>query len=93
MLLRKLGPEQPSLEIQLALETLERNGIIDWGNAGSESEFFLLRLKDQFAEPALKAYADAAEDFDFEFASEVRELRRRSGRYSESETARLTHHH
>jgi hypothetical protein len=68
--------------IQEALRLLEKLGILDWGEAGTDAEFFLIRLKDEFSTPALMAYAAAAEDLDFEYASEVREMARRSGKYS-----------
>lgn len=70
-------------EVKQALMFLAEHGVLDWGEAGSDSEFFVIRLKDEYALPALKAYANAAEDDDFEYATEVRELARRSGRYSE----------
>jgi hypothetical protein len=38
---------------------------------GDPEEFFVLKLKDEFAVPALLAYADAARDFDPEYAAEV----------------------
>ena len=65
-----------------AISVLEDEGILDWGLQGTESEFFLIRLKDEFALPALKAYAAAAEDHDFEYATEVRDMAQRSGGYS-----------
>jgi glutamine synthetase len=83
LLLRKLAlyqGDQPFAvsEVEKAIETLERAGIIDWGIVGTESEFFLTRLKDQYAAPSLHAYADAAEKDDPEWAGEVRELARRA---------------
>lgn len=69
--------------IQAAISVLEENGILDWGTVGTDSEFFLIRLKDKYALPALEAYAAAAEEDDFEWATEVRELAKRSGPYSQ----------
>jgi hypothetical protein len=66
-----------------ALAALEAVGVLDYGAAGTVDEFFLIRLKDEFSTPALRAYAFAAEDYDFEYASEVRDMARRSGKYSE----------
>jgi len=66
-----------------ALQVLDAVGVLDYGITGTADEFFLIRLKDEFSTPALKAYAAAAEDTDFEYASEVREMALRSGRYSE----------
>ena len=64
------------------MKTLEKFGLLDYGNEGTESEFFVIRLKDAHANPALEAYANDAEDSDFEYATEVRELAKRSGRYN-----------
>lgn len=50
-------------EVQHALRCLERNGMLDYGEASSPSEFFLIRLKDRFAGDALRAYADAAKKY------------------------------
>ena len=68
-------------EVRAALMTLAEHGVLDWGDK-AESEFFVIRLKDQHAFPALKAYASDAEEEDFEYASEVRDLARRSGGFS-----------
>ena len=89
LLLRKLSDYEAGTfgilpkELVEAIKTLERYELIDWGRQGTESEFFLLRLKDEYALPALEAYAGAIEEHDFEFATEVRELARRSGPYSQ----------
>ena len=47
------APRHPSRqrEVELALETLESNDMIDYGEAGSPSEFFLIRLKDGLVMP------------------------------------------
>lgn len=42
-----------------AIALLERAGILDWGYAGTEGEFFVIRLKDKYAGDAINAYADA----------------------------------
>lgn len=68
-------------EVQAALMTLAEHGVLDLGDK-PESEFFVLRLKDEHTLSALKAYANDAEDDDFEYATEVRELARRSGKYN-----------
>jgi len=65
-----------------AVRLLEREGILDWGLVGTESEFMLIRLKDEFAHPALEAYANAAAKVDPEYAAEVREMASRSGTHS-----------
>ena len=62
-----------------AIRALENVGVIDWGERESEGEFFLIRLKDKYAQPALVAYAEEAEADDPEWAAEVRALAARSG--------------
>jgi hypothetical protein len=69
-------------EIERAIKLLEDRGIIDYGNAGSESEFFLIRLKDKYAQAALYAYAEAALPDDAEYANEVIDMAKRSGEAS-----------
>lgn len=68
--------------IKNAIEVLDKAGILDWGIVGSDSEFFLVRLKDKYANAALCAYADAASADDLEWASQVEELALRSGHLS-----------
>jgi hypothetical protein len=76
---RMKGGSLPS-RITQALETLQNAGILDWGAHGTESEFFVIRLKDKFAQGALCAYATACEhDGEWEFGREVRELAGRAG--------------
>ena len=63
-----------------ALRTLENAGILDWGVTKSESEFFVIRLKDRYAGLALFAYAKAAlDDGNKEWGEEVRALAVRAG--------------
>ena len=65
--------------LEAALYLLESNGILDWGTQGTESEFFLIRLKDRNAQAALRAYADKAREEDTGYAAEVDEMASRSG--------------
>lgn len=65
--------------IKAAIELLAKNHIIDWGLTESDSEFFVIRLKDKYAQDALYAYAHAAMKDDPEWAAEVSELAARSG--------------
>lgn len=69
-------------EIKAAIELLDRIGILDWGRVNSDSEFFLIRLKDKYANAALCAYADAASLDDLEWAAEVEQLALRAGHLS-----------
>lgn len=82
LLLRKLrqceGGSTFSNEIEQAIETLDKAGLIDWGIIGTESEFFVTRLKDRYAAPSLYAYAFAAQQHDLEWACEVKELAARA---------------
>jgi hypothetical protein len=66
-------------KIAAALKTLEEAGVLDWGEVGSESEFFLIRLKDEYAASALYAYALAAQPDDIEYANEIIDMAMRSG--------------
>lgn len=50
-----------------------RSDAIDFGNT-AESDFFVIRLKDKYAESALRAYAAAASFDDPEYANEIRDL-------------------
>jgi hypothetical protein len=56
-----------------------RTNKIEWGRAGEEDEFFVIKLKDVNAHAALRAYAKAARVFDSEFADEIDALAERSG--------------
>ena len=69
--------------VQKAIQHLEHTGLLDWGTVDTESEFFVIRLKDKYAEKALRAYADAAKYDDPEWASEVYELAGRAGMNSQ----------
>ena len=86
LLLRKLRemPDGVPVEVDQALGCLIRHGLIDWGDEGTESEFFLIRLKDRCANAALDAYANIAEGIlgDKEYADEIREMASRAGPYS-----------
>jgi hypothetical protein len=46
---------------------------IDFGDSDA-TDFFVIRLKDKYAEPALRAYAAAARFDDAEYANEVEAL-------------------
>lgn len=64
-------------EVRKALDTLLGAGVLDYGDS-EESEFFVIRLKDKFAAPALIAYANEAQYVDSEYAKEVYALARTS---------------
>jgi hypothetical protein len=53
---------------------------VDFGSSPN-TEFFVIRLKDKYAAPALFAYADAAQLDDAEYAEEIRELARQADHF------------
>lgn len=65
--------------LQRAIKTLEDAGLIDWGEAHTVSEFFVIKLRDQYAQDALCSYSRAAEKDDYEYAEQVWELSDRAG--------------
>jgi hypothetical protein len=65
-----------------AIWLLESEGLIDWGEAGTEREFFVIRLRDKFAGAALSRYAAVAASEDAEYAQEVAGLAHRAGENS-----------
>ena len=74
---------QPTLSV--AIKTLEDAGVIDWGNVETESEFFLIRLKDKYAYDALCGYQRAVErdhPLDREYADEIGGMALRAGHNS-----------
>jgi hypothetical protein len=71
--------ERFSPEIERAISLLEHEGILDWGETSTENEFFVIRLKDKYAPPALYAYAEAAMTDDAEYASEIVDMAKRAG--------------
>lgn len=80
---RTFGGIDPA--IAHAIKTLEAAGLIDWGEEGTEKEFFVIRLKDRYARSALSAYAieawaDGAGNE--EYAREIIALSDRAGQKS-----------
>ena len=75
--LRGLDVQAP--HIRAALNTLWEAGALDWGPVGTETEFFVIRLRDVCAQRALHAYAEAADSIDTEYAAEVMALGDRAG--------------
>jgi hypothetical protein len=74
VLMRQVPPwtdnSPKALAIHNALHTLDRNGCLDFGNAGYR-DFFVLRLRDVGAEAALRAYAEQFRTSDPEWAKEI----------------------
>ena len=75
--LRSIGADADSLHEAMGL--LEGAGALDWGDANTESEFFVIRLKDRYAQEALRAYAQAARNDDPEWADEITALANQAG--------------
>jgi len=76
--------------LEVALATLQEYGLIEYGEPGTENEFFVIKLKDTYAGAALVAYADAvwrpenaASVDEVTYAEEVRALAKRAGRHSQ----------
>lgn len=61
-----------------ALNTLVAAGLIDFGDR-PDNEFFVIRLKDKYAKPALEAYASGARHDDPEWAGDIMDLASRAG--------------
>ena len=74
-------PGDPQTPEELAAAILAHPECVDWGTRGSDSEFFLLRLKDKYAAPALYAYADASEEDDAEWSLQIRGMAFRATRH------------
>lgn len=54
-----------------ALDDLAAFGLLEYGEPGTDNEFFAIKLKDDNAAPALDAYAEAAEWTDKELSEDV----------------------
>lgn len=52
---------------------------VEFGEPKTQNEFFPIKLKDKYAQAALKAYADAARPDDPEYADAVEALAKRAG--------------
>lgn len=66
-----------------AIGVLDGIGALDWGYTYSDSEFFVIRLKDKHAYDALRAYAASARKDDAEWAADVADLGTRAGTLSQ----------
>lgn len=75
---RKLATRPRTAE-ELAAAILANPEAVEFGTTGSENEFFLIKLKDRYAQEALHAYAGAASEHDTEWAAAVDRLAERAG--------------
>lgn len=75
--LRELDSMPRSPEV-LAQAIIDNPDLVDFGDT-DDSEFFVIRLKDKHAAPALIAYAEDAHDDDQEWSNQVRRLAVKAG--------------
>lgn len=77
--LRNVTAETP-YAAQEAIAFLDKLGLIDWGRANEADEFFVIKLRDAFAEAPLVMYANAAMlAGEGEYARDVKALADRAG--------------
>lgn len=68
-------------DVREAIDKLVAGGFVTMDAPGGLDEFFVIMLKDKYADAALLSYAaDAALDGEAEYAEEVRALAARAGR-------------
>lgn len=77
--MRLIRNTNPNGQGKYALLELEKDNLVEFGKPRSEGEFFVLKLKDIHARPALQAYANSIRKTDPEFAKEVDYLADRAG--------------
>lgn len=71
-------------DVLTAISMLEELGILDWGPAGTESEFFVMKLRDRYAGAGLRGYMDAVQYLggDREYFDDLRTLEQHAGQNS-----------
>ena len=69
----------PRTPQELAAAILAHPDAVEWGEIGTEKEFWLIKLKDIHAQDALEAYAKSAQTDDPDYAAEVAKLASRAG--------------
>jgi hypothetical protein len=79
LLQRKVG-DHPSLKLREAITELIEWGALDFGGT-PDTDFFVIRLKDKYAAPALAAYAMAAHADDPEYAAEILDLSKKAAEH------------
>jgi hypothetical protein len=75
---RQATPFTP--ELQECAEKLRAAGLLDFGET-PDTDFFVIRLKDKYAAPALIGYAAAASVDDKEYADEILDLAAKATRH------------
>lgn len=77
--LRKI-PTNPQTPQELAAAILANPECVEFGCVGEQDEFFVMKLKDMYAEGGLRGYAtDAHVDGNHEYADKIDELANRAG--------------
>lgn len=66
-------------DVNEAICILEAAGIIEWGEEGTASEFFVVKLRDQYAGSTLSVYGTMATHDDPEYGHDVLRLADRAG--------------
>jgi hypothetical protein len=76
--IKRADPQGAGKDVESALATLAIAGVLDRSGVGDDGEFFVIRLKDRHAGPALEAYAKSAGTYDYELGVDVAELMARA---------------
>lgn len=75
-------PTNPQTPQELAAAILANPECVEFGRVGDPDEFFLIKLKDQYAFPTLEKYAEVAyQSGDVEYAQQISKMAHRSGVY------------
>lgn len=83
--IRRIGGIAKNPDIAAALRLLELNGLLDYGEAGTDREFFVMRLKDKYAYKGLMGYYNAVlqdDPADVDYAQDIHDMAARSGPYN-----------
>lgn len=79
--LRKIEGNPQTAE-ELAAAILKNPECVEFGRVGEQDEFFVIKLKDEYAPDGLRGYGARAWASDAEYGSKVLDLARRSGKNS-----------
>lgn len=74
-------PGDPRTPQELAAAILANPECVDFGEEGSDSEFFVMRLKDRSAPSGLKGYASDARHYDMDYALAIESMAQRAERH------------
>lgn len=76
--LRRANPQNE--DVRAAIATLDWHGVIDWGDAWSKDEFFVIKLCDEFSQKALLQYSLTANVEGLrEYSQDILEMAKRAG--------------